>query len=82
MDAIVEDEVHELMIFLNSPGASFQSDLVTAWLSYHISILMGNNCNSLHEFNPMEVMLKKEVRNFGKDGASSLKHIEKEKDVV
>jgi len=34
----------------------------------------------------MELMLKKELRNFDKDGASSLKHIkktkEKRKDVV
>lgn len=54
MNSIVEDEVHELMIFLDSPGASFQSDLVAAWLSSHISISMEVNeivCMSLMPWN-------------------------------
>lgn len=36
MDTVVENKIHELMIFLDRPRASFQSDLVTTGLSSHV----------------------------------------------
>lgn len=66
MDTIVEDEVHELVIFFNCPWTSLQSNLITTRLPPHFSSFTyqekkklgtpSNVCESA-----IKVLLKKEL---------------------